>query len=148
MIGIAYNDLQFLRDHELNSRLINVTSSADITGTGVTVSYIPPTNRIFYLLKAKIVRTGGANFSASDTWTMLSSVRFDTTVIDQMGFSGAQAGVGETDGHSFSGNMIESTVIGKSMTGDGVKVVDINIDAWTGNNQVGRATLMGWIEVA
>lgn len=138
-------DLEFLRNREKDGDLVTAISGL-ISATGVAVSFVPASGKTFYLLAARIVRVAGIDLTGNVEWNCQAEVRFDTAIKDYMGWSGStEEGAGEGPGAGWGGDS-HSIVVGKSLIGDAVKAVDINVIAWVSTPQRGRATIIGWLE--
>lgn len=90
---------------------------------------------------------GGTDTSYSGEILVHCQVKYDGTAIDNFGIEGyVEQAAGEEPGYGFSGVMPETTVIGKSLEGNGTKKVEVECIAITGTTVSDHVTLIGWEE--
>ena len=140
------SDSLFLAVKEFAGKLFTETSS-EFTTTGVKITRTPASGKTYYLHKAKVILVGGGDVAYSGEILVHCQVKFDGAVIDNFSISGFQEeGAGEGPGWGMSGVMPETTVVGKSLTGDAAKKVEVECIAITGTNVSAHVTLIGWEE--
>lgn len=142
------SDIEYLSVKEFDSKLFTETSS-EFTTTGVKITRTVANGKNFYLAKAKVVLVGGGGSAYTGEILIHCQVKFDGTVVDNFSIAGFQEeGAGEGPGWGMSGVMAETTVIGKSLVGNGTKKVEVEVIAITGTNVSGHVTLIGFEETA
>jgi len=144
--GRKLADVEFLAIKEFDGKLFTETSS-EFTTIGTKITRIVPNLKTFFLHKSKLIIAGGGDQAYTGEIIIKCQVKFDGVIIDNFSFGGFQEQVGgEGTGWGMSGVMPETTVMGKSMVGDGIKTVTIEVVEITGVNVSGFLTLSGWEE--
>jgi len=139
-------DLEFLSVKEKEGKLKTATS-IEFTTTGVKITVTPANLKTFYLHKAKVVLAGGGSSTFTGEIAIQCQVKFDGVIIDNFAVQGfMEEGAGEGPGWMGSGIMPETTVMGKSMDGNGTKKVEVEVIVITGDNVSGFVTLSGYEE--
>lgn len=150
--GLAAGDVGFLALKDFGNKLFHELS-ATFSTTGVKISHIVPDGKTFYLYKAKvlpetgiIVRTGGG--VGTDNDECKADVNYDSIPIDRImhdSFSRLQGTIGsDQSGANLGGGLhTETGTVGLKLVGDGVKTVEIDVTAVSGNYKV---LLEGWEE--
>jgi len=145
-IGLDLGDLEFLRDREKAGELFTELS-ATFTTTGDKITRTVPSGKTFFLVKASLIVYGGQGDSDAQC---LCTIDFDGTPEDAITyeagfFIGAQAGFDRAAGGMRATiGKAETSVAGKSLVGNGVKTVKINVN--TILNGTFRVVLVGWEE--
>ncbi len=139
-------DLEFLRDKENAGDMIKLTSS--FTNVGVTISYIPPIGKTFFLISARVIRIAGVLSTSDRQWNCEANIKSDIDIIDRLGWSGStEESAGEGPGAGWGGDS-KTVILSASLIGNGVKefTIDIITLTSTADGHKGIATLTGWIE--
>ena len=135
------SDILFLAKKEFDSKLFTETSS-EFSTTGVKITRTPANLKTYYLHKAKVVLIGDGDVTYSGEILVHCQVKFDGTVVDNFSIAGfMEETAGEGSGWEMSGVMPETTVIGKSFDGNGVKKAEVECISITGTNVSAHVTL-------
>lgn len=138
---IIDTNLEFLREKELEGNLVTLTAVKSST-TGVKITYTVPSGKTFFLLKASfcIVDQPGATLLGA----LEVVLKMNAVIIDTMGNGGGSNTV-SASGSAANIFKTETSIIGKSLVGDGTKTVVVEVIANAiANNLV--PTLLGWVE--
>lgn len=148
-VASAGGDVGFLAVKEFEGKLFHELS-ATFSTTGVKISRIVPLGKTFYIYKAKILPETGITIRTStgtNTDECKCDVNFDGTPIDRITHdaqSTLAAGLSDAESVNLGGGLhTETGTVGLSLVGDGIKTVELDVTAVTGNYKV---LLEGWEE--
>jgi len=140
-------DLPFLMNKEFDGKLIH-NLSAEFTTTGVKFTRTVASGKTFYLYKAMLLPKDNVQIRLSTGQNQAQAraeVKYDGAVIDVMMFDAVSdvstGGSAEASVETGASEQQSTHAMGKSMDGDGVKVVEINIPAIAGGTF--RVLMMG-----
>ncbi len=144
------SDIEFLAINEFDNKLIH-DLSAEFTTTGVKFTRTPASGKTFYLAKAKLILKDGVTLRTSlgsNHVQCRAEIKYNGTVIDTIMFDSQAsliAGGRDQETTTLGGDhQAVTNAIGKSMDGNAIKLVEINVAAIAGGTF--RVLMMGWEE--
>jgi len=128
------SDIEFLSIKEFDGKLFHEISPS-FTTTGVKITRAIPNGKTFYLAKSTLISDVLGNIALNITSTTVQrrycfiDIKFDGVVVDQLYYNFASQGVVASDpgGMAQSDHKFNSSVIGKSFVGNGIKVLEVEV---------------------
>lgn len=150
----SITDLQFLRNLEKSGNLISIIS-AEFSGDGDQITYVPANGKTFFLISAKLypvvdsIITGGQTAintrnRRADVELTYNSVVKDVLTHDMETTYGSNTSLSDfSQGNAGQAGQYVTTAKGISLVGDGAKAVKLTSTNTSGTY---RVALLGWIE--
>ena len=146
------SDILFLAKKEFDGKLVHEISS-QFTATGVKITRTITNGKTFYLAKCVLIPdTDTVNDivmgqTANINRNCFVDIKYDGTVIDQLMYNFESDSIAVSDPGAAADHIekLNATATGKSLVGDGVKKVEVEVSATDGTAGY-VVELLGWEE--